>query len=1112
MSTYVNVFLPLAYPMLTSEEFSKKECSPLVMEAAIFIGAAAQHLGWSQYLNVIKFLLRQLDLHIAQRERFLLQAMCSVLDSFHFDTSLSAEELLQIQGANATIGEIEIELEDEYNSGTLIAETNQKNAVVEGVLNTVIPWVRVFLLKDVKDHKGSESKTVRPLVAVALVKLISKLQAPLVSDERKEAFLDNLILNVVSVLKSRDSDARDAARESLGKMVQTYGMRLLRRVLFELDKSMKEGYQRHVRNYTIRSLLADCTQNYTPPVDSPRLSLESDKSNFHLPHVSFDDCIPLIVSSAIEDMVGATSVDRVTDGAIRTLIREAKGSKSNEILELTARHILFRPSYALICPQNPASTSSVHALVTPLLELLISRSDKAIIGRVSQALQYIAQGLSKNPSLVDREALLYIFSTLSPLIASLLGENGLSMEEAIPSYFQNDDDIEILGNQRENSKKMQMNTTWLPREALRDQRAAIKEREKARLELTRVQDGFSAPKLTGADRHKRGRDFNALNKIDGSPASLAAIKFCLSLLHACLKQHHFEKKDEELVRMVSPFLKLLLTCLQIRGAADVVASTMRCLSLLLSLDDVAVDEVYAKALGSEIIQLMFRGGALITTDNDLVQACLKGLTSLFKLSKNDGASLPLSTGQIRELLHMLTASVLDLGSAYQSAAFQLIRTIVELKIVVPEVYDIVSKLCDQLVLSHRKATRETSASIIRGFILYFPLGENKMAAILRRLITNCSYEFKDGRLASIRLLQSLSGVLPVPLLDANAQLVFLPMTLLLVNESSSECREAAGDVITTILRRVSQDIANIFAEYCMRWLEQAASFGASGRVALDSESPCRALVRTAAQVTALIVSNRSECIKRLGYTSSILNECFNFLSAIVIDSFHDKSHMEDQEESKETENAEGLSDWAIAYHLLLALDLLQFHLPFQADAVVGSETSLHAIQEAILYPHSWVRAAALRLLQRYLSSKDATVSTSCRLLSIPNSIYHLARRLCAAMNQNFLAASILDPLLSCLLFATRAMHYSQRNIATAKLNLDCSIDEFEEDDEAFGGETYVTLKSSGAFWVIRRLCGVASSSGGARRENVLKVFSLLSKRDFCLANEVLMVICSSFRR
>ena len=53
---------------------------------------------------------------------------------------------------------------------------NKAHTIARTVVNSIMPWVTVFLLKEDTDHKGNKSKTVRPMVALALTKLVARLE------------------------------------------------------------------------------------------------------------------------------------------------------------------------------------------------------------------------------------------------------------------------------------------------------------------------------------------------------------------------------------------------------------------------------------------------------------------------------------------------------------------------------------------------------------------------------------------------------------------------------------------------------------------------------------------------------------------------------------------------------------------------------------------------------------------------------------------------------------------------------------------------------------------------------------------------------------------------
>jgi hypothetical protein len=388
-------------------------------------------LPWTQYFALIKTILKQLDRQKAEKEKVLLTALCSILDSFHFEfegdeeadgmevpalslsrkvmkpknKKMTAEQKLEgrmimeegdKEGGNLVLRkakqdaegndvmdeeafEEEEEIKEmvkkvseddekeeeaaaaaEENEGMIGDDNdtskhtpvlNRSHTIARAVVNSIMPWVKVFLLKEEKDHKGNKSKTVRPMVALALTKLISRLHAPVVSDEKKSTLFSSLVIRVVDTLRSRDSQARDSARDSLAKMVQTMGLSSLNTVIYELQHSLTEGYQRHVCNYTIRYLLTTVLEEYVPPAAPSFQVIDTDthadadadtvKHNVNgedrdsngarararadaradadadadaeftnhleeMPSPDFDQCIPMIIMSILDDLNGVS--------------------------------------------------------------------------------------------------------------------------------------------------------------------------------------------------------------------------------------------------------------------------------------------------------------------------------------------------------------------------------------------------------------------------------------------------------------------------------------------------------------------------------------------------------------------------------------------------------------------------------------------------------------------------------------------------------------------------------------------------------------------------------------------------------------------------------------
>ena len=131
------------------------------------------------------------------------------------------------------------------------------------------------------------------------------------------------------------------------------------------------------------------------------------------------------------------------------------------------------------------------------------------------------------------------------------------------------------------------------------------------------------------------------------------------------------------------------------------------------------------------------------------------------------------------------------------------------------------------------------------FVLRYPLGSKRLQQHLTHFIKNLGYSREDGRMTVLDMLHSIVLKLPLPILEQQAQLFFLPLVLRLVGDTSPTCRAAAGTVIKLLVRRVGDKVAVSLLEIVLRW------YNADQSVALR---------RTAAQAAGLFVDVRSDVV------------------------------------------------------------------------------------------------------------------------------------------------------------------------------------------------------------------------------------------------------------
>lgn len=1285
-SSFVHVLLPLAFQPLVSEEYIKKDHLPYMQESASFLGAISKNLSWSHYYYTIKGVLRHLERFNEEKENVLITALCSILDSFHFPLVEAIDKPIEQSNEN---DEAELEANDENDDEDENKRENSEDIAlndeavdIEGdsdesipmrptsmgriLLRSILPWVKLFLLKDVKDQKGEKTKQIRPQIAVALTKIVKQLQPPIIiSQSEKDTMFRSLIITIINTLRSRDNSVRDIARSCLVKIASTMGLQhSFYLIIHELTTLLTEGYQRHVCSYTVRYLLNQLFESYDPPTDikAPAFdAIEADVDRTDMKKGIMDECIDILMEIVTDDLTGISQEDRDVETANRSLIREAKGIKAYDILEICSKKILFRPTYALIDLSQAKKYSSIHAMSMPLMDLLTqNHENKAIIHRISEALNHVAIGLTMNPSIIAEELLLYLHATLHPFVITIIKQNkrhqqamgylkvtgSLPSNEIfdindedidediyndLPSYLQeesSDEDEKALYSKKTSKKSRKNNdvvgfkpSTWLPNDSkyLSTQKSVVQARDSENKALYLVQDGASAPRLTGNNRSIQSSKSTTQECII-DPATIEAVKFCLLLFHSSIKKDILQESNQAIHHLISSFLPLLSHCLRLPNASDVIALAMKCICHILSWENLAIDMKYSQVIGNFILKLMFRGGVIISSDNELVQACMKGLVSLFQnynrykkfqpkdiekdynkpmnfideelfmdkkkrkaKDTSNAMTLPLSESKIRLLLQLLNTSILEITSNYQNTAFQLIKTILETKIMLPEIYDLMKTLFEQLVLSQRKGIRDLSSSTIIHFIIHYPIGNKRFVSHFNQLIANCSYEYHEGRLSALSTILALIKVLPTdPILHDHCQYIFLSMTTRLVNDESIDCRQVISEILSTLFRRINIDQMHILYEYTMKWFHTNL-FDESKDLSQCIKS--KGLIRTGTQIFNILITSRNELFKR----SSSLNDCVAIIRNNLLLLLTSSGNISYQNQGNNNLNnveliyssniegdgdSGGIQSWAIIYHLLILFENLLIHMSSATERVIYVMPSISAdivdyihkyhgvaidsnyhhimnlIQEAMVYPHIWIRSTACRILKLSLSRRDYQTlsmihhkssntqsnSSDNRLsmesnpkdyLTQTNALYQLSRRYCIVLNQPYLVDNLFDSVCVGLIFVIQAMYHNPHlcttNHSVHDINdeddekegledqdrededgdkeiSDKEMDSKEEEgsgDDSIASESNENgnkseeLQLSGANWVMQRLRNIGSDKRGLRRLYAIKVSSCI---------------------
>ncbi|CAM6096312.1 unnamed protein product [Calypogeia fissa] len=404
-------------------------------------------------------------------------------------------------------------------------------------------------------------------------------------------------------------------------------------------------------------------------------------------------------------------------------------------------------------------------------------------------------------------------------------------------------------------------------------------------------------------------------------------EFALQLLHTHLKRAKVKPSDGDTLAMLNPLVGLLQECLNSKYDG-VLASTLKNFGLLLLLPLPAIDNY-----GSKITTLVFAiCQRFSNAENPLLQACLNVLIILIRQCK----SLRLSEDQLRNLLQFPIFVELEAGS---KMALSLLKSIVSRKLLVPELYDMMTRVAQVMVTSYVAPVRQLCSQILLQFLLDYPLSKKRLQQHLDFFITNVGYAQSSGREAALEMLHTVILKFPDTVVEEHAESMFFPLVTRLVNDESNQVRSMIGTILKVLMGHVGPRSLQRMVDFAISWYK-----GADQR-----------LWRPAAQVLGFSIEVMGPSFGR--YTSDVLPRCIHILEQA-------NPH---EGESLEGDETEEQVPWQDAYFSLTMMEKLLQNLP---DMIVLPDLKALwvLVSSLLLHRHVWIRKVCGRMLGIYFTA------------------------------------------------------------------------------------------------------------------------------------------------
>ncbi|CAL5362801.1 unnamed protein product [Camellia sinensis] len=276
----------------------------------------------------------------------------------------------------------------------------------------------------------------------------------------------------------------------------------------------------------------------------------------------------------------------------------------------------------------------------------------------------------------------------------------------------------------------------------------------------------------------------------GSQSSHLITVFALGVLHNSMKNTKLNKKDKQLLSMLDPFVRLLTDCLTAKYE-DIISAALRCLAPLVRLPLPSLESQADKIKTS----LLVIAQGSVNAGSPVMQSCLSLLTVLLRSTR-----ITLSTDQ----LHMVIQFPLfiDLERNPLFVALSLLKAIVNRKLVVHEIYDLVTRVAELLVTSQVEPIRKKCSQILLQFLLDYHLSEKRLQQHLYFLLSNLRYEHSTGREAVLEMLHAIVIKFPKAIIDEHSQTIFVHLVVCLANDYDNKVRSMTGAAVKLLIGHV----------------------------------------------------------------------------------------------------------------------------------------------------------------------------------------------------------------------------------------------------------------------------------------------------------------------
>jgi U3 small nucleolar RNA-associated protein 20 len=390
-------------------------------------------------------------------------------------------------------------------------------------------------------------------------------------------------------------------------------------------------------------------------------------------------------------------------------------------------------------------------------------------------------------------------------------------------------------------------------------------------------------------------------------------RFSLDILRTVLRKHEELQTHQHL----AGFLPILGDAL-VAGQEEVQVSAVRLLGTIIKVPMQELDDncpVYVE----EAVRAI-KGAP--SSNTEIAQASLKLITAVLRERPN----VEVKERHLADLLKRISPDLDEPDR--QGVTFSFLKAVMNRKVVITEVYEVMDKVATIMVTNHTRSARDLARSSYFHFLMEYPQAKNRFKKQVEFLLKNLRYDHVEGRQSVMEALNLMLTKVGDDILQEELGIMFIPLINSMVNDDSSDCRTMAGALTKKMFERADPQRLKIFTADLKNWLSQEDDAG----------------------------------MKRLGI------QCWGLYLEVVDAKPKEVAFVLEQLQTTLTAclKHRGDDDWELIYYSVTVFSKLCKTSP---DSMFSPDKNVFwdALHACVSYPHAWVKLTAAKLIGTYFA-------------------------------------------------------------------------------------------------------------------------------------------------